>query len=106
MVLLPSQFLTRKLLDDCFEAAGAEPLVVAQLNSIAPMIELIRQTGLAGIIAETAVHDRKSGVKGKSGLVRVDLGGCRISTKKNKGITAESIDNTQNKHEKGDAIKN
>src|SRR3546814_3440923 len=55
MVLLPSQFLTRKLLDDCFEAAGAEPLVVAQLNSIAPMIELIRQTGLAGIIAETAV---------------------------------------------------
>lgn len=55
MVLLPSQFLTRKLLDDCFEAAGAAPLVVAQLNSIAPMIELIRQTGLAGIIAETAV---------------------------------------------------
>ncbi len=29
--------------------------MVAQLNSIAPMIELIRQTGLAGIIAETAV---------------------------------------------------
>ena len=55
MVLLPAQFLTRKLLDDCFEAAGAKPLVVAQLNSIAPMIELIRQTGLAGIIAETAV---------------------------------------------------
>jgi LysR family cyn operon transcriptional activator len=55
MVLLPAQFLTRRLLDECFEAAGAEPLVVAQLNSIAPMIELIRQTGLAGIIAETAV---------------------------------------------------
>ena len=55
MVLLPSQFLTRQLLDDCFEAAGAEPLVVAQVNSIAPMIELIRQTDLAGIIAETAV---------------------------------------------------
>jgi LysR family cyn operon transcriptional activator len=55
MVLLPSQFQTRKLLDDCFEAAGAEPLVAAQLNSIAPMIELVRQTGLAAIIAETAV---------------------------------------------------
>jgi LysR family transcriptional regulator, cyn operon transcriptional activator len=55
MVLLHPQFVTRKLLDDCFEAAGAEPLVVAQLNSIAPMIELIRQTHLAGIIAETAV---------------------------------------------------
>lgn len=55
MVLLPAQFVTRKLLDDCFEAAGAEPLVAAELNSIAPMIELIRQTQLAGIIAETAV---------------------------------------------------
>jgi LysR family cyn operon transcriptional activator len=29
--------------------------VIAELNSIAPMIELIRQTDLAGIIAETAV---------------------------------------------------
>lgn len=37
MVLLPAQFQTRKLLDDCFEAAGAEPLVAAQLNSVAPM---------------------------------------------------------------------
>ncbi|RZA11055.1 MAG: LysR family transcriptional regulator [Lysobacteraceae bacterium] len=55
MVLLPAQFSTRKLLDDCFEAAGAQPLVLAELNSIAPMIELIRQTDLAGIIAETAV---------------------------------------------------
>ena len=55
MVLLPGQFSTRLLLDDCFEAAGAQPLVIAELNSIAPMIELIRQTNLAGIIAETAV---------------------------------------------------
>jgi LysR family cyn operon transcriptional activator len=55
MVLLPAQFLTRKLLDDCFDAAGAKPIVVAQLNSVAPMIELIRQTDLAGIIPESAV---------------------------------------------------
>ncbi|GAB3771068.1 transcriptional regulator CynR [Ramlibacter monticola] len=55
MVLLPSQFLTRKLLDDCFAQASAQPVVVAQLNSVAPMIELIRQTELAGIITETAV---------------------------------------------------
>lgn len=54
LVLLPTQFSTRGLLDECFEAAGAQPLVVAELNSIAPMIELIRQTDLAGIIAETA----------------------------------------------------
>ena len=55
MVLLPASFLTRKLLDDCFAAAGARPVVAAQLNSVAPMIELIRQTELAGIIPESAV---------------------------------------------------
>jgi LysR family cyn operon transcriptional activator len=55
MVLLPSTFVTRKLLDDCFQAAGAKPLIAAQMNSVAPMIELIRQTDLAGIITETAV---------------------------------------------------
>jgi LysR family cyn operon transcriptional activator len=54
MVLLPAQFQTRKLLDECFQQARAQPLVVAQLNSVAPMIELIRQTDLAGIITETA----------------------------------------------------
>ena len=56
MVLLSTQFLTRKLLDDCFVAARAKPVVSAQLNSVAPMLELIRQTDLAGIIAETAIH--------------------------------------------------
>ncbi|QJW83590.1 LysR family transcriptional regulator [Ramlibacter terrae] len=55
MVLLPRQFVTRKLLDECFEQAGAKPLVAAQINSVAPMLELIRQTDLAGIITETAL---------------------------------------------------
>ncbi len=55
MVLLPRQFLTRQMLDECFEAAGSQPQVVAELNSVGPMIELIRQTELAGIIPETAV---------------------------------------------------
>lgn len=55
MVLLPAQFLTRRLLDECFAQAAAKPVVVAQLNSVTPMIELIRQTDLAGIITETAV---------------------------------------------------
>lgn len=55
MVLLPAQTQTRQLLDDCFEAAGVEPLVMAHMNTVAPMIELIRQTDLAGILAESAV---------------------------------------------------
>jgi len=55
MVLLPRQFFTRQLLEDCFEAAGSRPHVVAELNTIAPSIELIRRTDLAGIITETAI---------------------------------------------------
>ncbi|WP_425257795.1 LysR substrate-binding domain-containing protein [Rubrivivax sp. RP6-9] len=55
MVLLPQAFSTRQLLDEAFEAAGAAPRVVVELNSIAPMIELIRRTDIAGIIAETAI---------------------------------------------------
>ena len=54
MVLLPPVYSTRQLLDECFEAAGATPIVVAHLNSIWPMFELIRQTDLAGIFGETA----------------------------------------------------
>ncbi len=55
MVMLPGEFSTRQLLDEAFEAAGAEPRVVVELNSVAPMLELIRRTDLAGIVAETAL---------------------------------------------------
>lgn len=55
MALLPPIFSTRQQLDECFRATGAEPVVVAQMNTIMPMIELVRQTDLAGIVGETAV---------------------------------------------------
>ncbi|WLH65215.1 LysR substrate-binding domain-containing protein [Pseudomonas sp. FP2300] len=56
MALLPKTFSTRQQLDECFRACGAQPLVVAEMNTIMPMIELIRQTELAGIVGETAVE--------------------------------------------------
>jgi len=56
MVLLPQSTATRRMLDGYFEAAGATPQVVAQFNSVATMIELIRCTDLAGIIGETGVQ--------------------------------------------------
>ncbi len=56
MVLLPGSTATRRMLDGFFEAAGAIPQVVAQFNSIAIMIELVRKTDLAAIIGETAVQ--------------------------------------------------
>ncbi|MGO4329110.1 LysR substrate-binding domain-containing protein [Cupriavidus sp. 2TAF22] len=57
MVLLPSYFATRQLLDECFRAAAAEPQVIAELNSIAPMLELVRQTDIAAVIGASAESD-------------------------------------------------
>ncbi|MBE8591938.1 LysR family transcriptional regulator [Pseudomonas sp. MAFF 301449] len=56
MALLPKIFSTRQQLDECFRACGAEPIVVAEMNTIAPMIELIKRTNLAGIVGEMATE--------------------------------------------------
>lgn len=54
LILLPKYFATRQILDECFEATGAEPQVVAELNAIAPMFELVRQTNGAAIVGASA----------------------------------------------------
>lgn len=54
MVLLPGYFATRQLLDECFHAAGAEPRIIAELNSIAPMLQLVKQTDIAAVIGASA----------------------------------------------------
>jgi LysR family transcriptional regulator, cyn operon transcriptional activator len=58
MVMLPQVFSTRTLLQDCLRAAGAEPLVVAEMNTIGPMIDLVARTQLAAIVAAQAVPRR------------------------------------------------
>ncbi|MEJ6022494.1 LysR substrate-binding domain-containing protein [Ramlibacter sp. PS4R-6] len=55
MVMLPHSFATRDLLDECFKSCGAEPVVVAEMNTIAPMIGLVARTQLATIISSLAV---------------------------------------------------
>jgi len=57
MTLLPQSFTTRRIIDDCFALAKSRPRVVVELNGIAPMIELIKQTQLAGIIGASAVKN-------------------------------------------------
>lgn len=52
MTLLPQYFSTRQILDECFAAARIEPQVVVELNSVMPMIELVRKTDLATIVSE------------------------------------------------------
>ena len=57
LALLTPNFSTRQLLDECFMAAGAKPQVVAELNAISPMVELVRRTGLASIVSANALVD-------------------------------------------------
>ncbi len=57
LVLLPASFATRRMLDDCFRACGAEPLVVVEINELAPMLRLVATsaTPLACIAPVNAV---------------------------------------------------
>ena len=48
-------FATRTLLDECFQASGAEPAVVAEMNTIAPMLALVARTQIGAIVAIGAV---------------------------------------------------
>jgi len=55
LVLLPKTFATRGLLDECFAACGAEPLIVAEMNTIAPMLGLAARTQIGALVAVGAV---------------------------------------------------
>ncbi len=55
MALLPASFATRQMLDECFRSCGAEPQVVAEINTLAPIMGLVAKTQLATIAAAAAV---------------------------------------------------
>lgn len=55
MALLQSTFTTRRLIDEAFAMAGAEPTVVAEMNTVSSLIELVRQTDFATILGDSAV---------------------------------------------------
>ncbi|MGF6880389.1 LysR family cyn operon transcriptional activator [Paraburkholderia sp. MM5477-R1] len=55
MVLLPNEFTTRVMLNECFQASGAEPQVIVEMNTIAPMLGLVARTKIAAIVAANAV---------------------------------------------------
>ncbi len=58
LVLLPRDFTTRTMLDECFRSCGAEPVVAAEMNTIAPMVGLVARTQLAAIVSSHAVQPR------------------------------------------------
>jgi LysR family cyn operon transcriptional activator len=55
LVMLPAIFATRALLDECFRACGAEPVVVAEMNTTSPMLGLVARTQIGAIVASNAV---------------------------------------------------
>ncbi|MGH8207168.1 MAG: LysR substrate-binding domain-containing protein [Steroidobacteraceae bacterium] len=55
LVLLPQIFTTRQLLDECFDACGAEPLIAAEMNTIAPMLGLVERTTIGAIVSRNAI---------------------------------------------------
>ena len=63
LVLLPQYFATRMLLDECFKASGAEPIVVAEMSTIAPMLGLVLRTPIAAIAATNAVPPTMQGLR-------------------------------------------
>ena len=58
LVLLPKSFSTRRLLDECFAAAGTEPNVVAEMNTLAAMLGVISRINVGAIMAANAVGHR------------------------------------------------
>jgi LysR family transcriptional regulator, cyn operon transcriptional activator len=54
------------MLDECFRSCGAQPHVVAEINTLAPMMDLVAKTQLASIMAANVVTPQ-------SGLVVVRL---------------------------------
>ena len=63
LVLMPDYFATRTLLDECFKASGAEPLVVAEMSTIAPMLGLVLRTQIGAIVAINAVPAGMTGLR-------------------------------------------
>jgi LysR family cyn operon transcriptional activator len=55
LVLLPVNFSTRELLDNYFRACGAEPSIVVEMNTIAPMLDLVSRGTIGSIVSRNAV---------------------------------------------------
>jgi len=55
LILLPASYSTRRLLDECFRAAGAQPNVVAEMNAIAAMLGVVARTRIGAIVAASAM---------------------------------------------------
>jgi LysR family cyn operon transcriptional activator len=63
LVLVPEYFATRTMLDDCFRACGAEPVVAVEMSTVAPMLGLVLRAPIGAIVAINAVPAAMAGLQ-------------------------------------------
>jgi LysR family cyn operon transcriptional activator len=63
LVLMPDYYSTRALLEECFAACGAEPVVLAEMSTIAPMLGLVLRMPIGAIVAVNAVPAALQGLR-------------------------------------------
>ena len=54
---------TRVMLEECFKASGAEPVVVAEMSTIAPMLGLLPRMRIGAIVAINAMPSGMTGLR-------------------------------------------
>lgn len=58
LALMGQRFATRELLEGCFRACGARPVVVAEINSLTPLLKIVLSSSIGAIVSRYAVLDR------------------------------------------------
>lgn len=60
LVLATQHTMTRGIIDRALQAAGAEPVVVAEIDSVAAMLGLVRRAGIGAIVSRLAAADAEA----------------------------------------------
>lgn len=57
VAMLPREFATRIMLDECFHGCNAEPSVVVEMNTVAAILGLVARSDIAAIVAKSVVPE-------------------------------------------------
>jgi LysR family cyn operon transcriptional activator len=60
LVLSTKASLTRRIVDNALQSVGAEPVVVAEINSVAGMLAIVRRTNLGALVSRLAIDEAEN----------------------------------------------
>lgn len=63
LILLPSEFATRRMIDEAFRCAGIAPSVAAEMNTIGAILATVRRGGRGTILPATAIAGGGEGLR-------------------------------------------